>query len=166
MTAYQNVVRDFIARTRRNLELVREHAEAEGAHSVADGERRAFEVTQLVNSMLGLLVFPQQRYFNAIPHTPLEELVANGWPRVRAVDGFPDVEDLHDLMRYLRNAVTHFNIEFTEQSGKISGVRVWNTKPNGVKNWKTELSMQDLESITERFCDLLDEQLLEKSGDR
>jgi len=166
MTAYQDVVRDFIGRTRRNLDLVREHAEAEGARGVADEERRAFEVTQLVNSMLGLLVFPQQKYFNAIPHTPLADLAADGWPQVRAIDGFPDVADLHELMRYLRNAVTHFNIKFTEQSGKITGVRVWNSKPNGVVNWKTELSMQDLESITRRFCDLLDEKLQQGKGGR
>jgi len=166
MTAYKDVVRDFIGRTRRNLDLVREHAEAEGAHGVADEDRRAFEVTQLVNSMLGLLVFPQQKYFNAIPRTPLADLAGDGWPQVRAVEGFPDVADLREMMRYLRNAVAHFNIEFTEQFGTIDGVRVWNTKPNDVTNWKTELSMRDLESITERFCDLLDEQMRQGNGDR
>ena len=40
---YENVVRDFAARTRKNLRVI-EHLEADG--------QEVYEVTQLVNSML------------------------------------------------------------------------------------------------------------------
>ena len=164
MTMYQDVVRDFVRRTRRNLELVREQSAAEERAGTRDGQRSAFEVTQLVNSLLGLLVFPQQRYFDAIPHTPLADLARDGWPTVRAIDGFPNVDHLDDLMRYLRNAVAHFNIEFTEQGGQNSGVRVWNKPPGQPINWKSELAIRDLQTITERFSELRDKRLSPANG--
>lgn len=159
MTMYQDVVRDFIRRTRSNLELVRKHAKDADRQGLASEEREAFEITQLINSMLGLLVFPQQKYFNAIPRTPLAQLTADGWPRVRAIDGFPDVETLHDLLRYLRNAVSHFNLEFTEHNGHIRGVRLWNNNAKGDTTWKAALSLEELDAIIERFCDLLESEL-------
>ena len=55
---YQDLVRDFARRTRTNLEFIR--------HARNHGES-VYEVTQLVNSMLGLLVFPQQQYVDRIP---------------------------------------------------------------------------------------------------
>ncbi len=46
---YKEVIQDFARRTRKNLEAIdRLHAEG----------RQVYEVTQLVNSTLGLLVFP------------------------------------------------------------------------------------------------------------
>ncbi len=48
---YEEVIRDFAERTRAKLRAI-EQLEAEG--------RDVYEVTQLVNSTLGHLVFPQQ----------------------------------------------------------------------------------------------------------
>lgn len=157
---YTNVVRDFAQRTRRNLEFVRQ-AVARNQNGEIHGDPEVYEVTQLINSMLGLLVFPQQRYFDAIPATPLQELAAKGWPQIRVSPGFPDsVETLADLMRYLRNAVAHFNIEFLAPSGQIEGIRVWNTRKDKKTNtkkktWCAELPLRDLEMIADRFVEMI-----------
>ena len=55
---YESVIRDFAERTRKNLRAI-EDLQAKG------GE--AYEVTQLVNSMLGLLVFPRERFSIKFP---------------------------------------------------------------------------------------------------
>lgn len=68
---YQNVVEEFARRTRTNLELLRK---------LSTSEPDAYEVTALVNSMLGLLVFPQQKDMNSIAETPVDELKQLGWP--------------------------------------------------------------------------------------
>ena len=39
-----------------------------------------FEATQFINSMLGLVGFPQLEHVESIPRTPLEELQREGWP--------------------------------------------------------------------------------------
>ena len=92
---YESVIRDFAERTRKNLRTI-EDLQAKG------GE--AYEVTQLVNSMLGLLVFPRERFFDQIPQTSLSDLEADGWPVPKVVGDFPQARDLRELIRYLRNA--------------------------------------------------------------
>jgi hypothetical protein len=140
---YESVIRDFAERTRKNLRTI-EDLQAKG------GE--AYEVTQLVNSMLGLLVFPREKFFDQIPQTSLSDLEADGWP-IPKVDGhFPQAKDLRELIRYLRNAIAHFNIEFIGE--KIQSVRVWNTQ-HSKKTWQAEIGLEELRAIAERFTDLL-----------
>jgi len=115
---YKNLVRDFAERTLKNLESI----EAVVRH---DPHAEVFEVTQLINSMLGLLVFPQQRFFESIPETSLVELRSNGWP-IPAMKGSPPyAENLRDLMRCLRNGISHCNLEFTSDGHQLSGLRIW-----------------------------------------
>lgn len=57
---YKNVIEDFADRTRTNLALVERYAANGG---------EAYEVTQLINSLLGLLVSPRERLPRRIPRT-------------------------------------------------------------------------------------------------
>jgi hypothetical protein len=147
---YQDLVRDFAQRTRANLETLRSFQKAQPDVEV-------YEVTQLINSMLGLLVFPQQRYFDHIPETPLGNLASQGWPIPRVEGNYPQVKDLRELVRYLRNAITHCNLEFlADDREQINGLRVWNTNPrNGQTTWKARLTIEDIEKITDKFIQLL-----------
>ena len=95
---YQNLVRDFAQRTRANLDTLREVQRTQP-------DLELYEVTHLINSMLGLLVFPQQGYYNRIPETDLDQLAEEGWPIPEVVGDFPQVKDLRKLMSYLRNAI-------------------------------------------------------------
>jgi hypothetical protein len=143
---YEDLVADFAERTRANLEVLR-NAQRSG--------QQAFEVTALVNSLLGLLVFPQQRFVDSIPQTPLNELQVDGWPLPKVNGDFEQVSDLRDLIRYLRNAVAHCNLEFVPDShGRIDGILVWNRR-NGRTNWKATLTVVELEGIVDRFARLL-----------
>jgi hypothetical protein len=114
-----------------------------------------YEVTQLINSMLGLLVFPQQKYFDHIPNTSLAELVRLGWPIPRVEGRYPQVNNLRELLRYLRNGIAHCNLEFLSDDGQqISGLRVWNDR-RGRTTWKARLTLEDIEKITDKFIELL-----------
>jgi hypothetical protein len=143
---YEEIIRDFARRTRKNLAVIdRLHAEG---HEV-------YEVTQLVNSTLGLLVFPQQEYVAQIPPTLLAELERDGWPIPKVKGRFHQVKDLNQLIRYLRNAIAHFNIRFIgDGQNEISFLQVWN-EDRGKKTWEAELSVSDLRGIAERFIKLL-----------
>jgi len=144
---YEEKIRDFAERTRANLRAI-EQRKAEG--------HEAYEVTQLVNSMLGLLVFPQQRYVDKIPHTSLEELEQQGWPIPSVREGFQQVENLNQLVRHLRNAIAHFNVDFIgDGKNEVKFLHVWNTNPRGLRTWEAELSVSDLQGIAERFIELL-----------
>ena len=147
---YQDLVCDFAQRTRANLEAI-EWLRNQSQHLPA------YEITQLINSLLGLLVFPQQEFVNSIPATPLTQLQFQGWPIPKIVGNFQQVKDLRQLVRYLRNAIAHFNIEFTaDAKDQINGLRVWNDLPNnGPTNWKAELSIGDVKVLADKFVDLV-----------
>ena len=143
---YEDVVADFAWRTQQNLRAI-ETAEQNGAC--------VFETTQLINSMLGLLVFPREEFVDRIPKTPLSQLRSEGWPVPRVRPGFAQASDLAELVRYLRNAISHFNLKFQRDSqSRISGVRVWNTRC-GEKTWEADLQLDELRGIAEHFTELL-----------
>src|SRR5688500_7040073 len=71
---------DFAERTRKNLIVI------EGLAKTHLGERPlegVFEVTQLVNSLLGLLVFPQQEWFDKLPDTKLSQMAKPVWKELK-----------------------------------------------------------------------------------
>lgn len=145
---YKDVVADFAERTRKNLEVIKDIQKKQK-------DSQVFEVTQLINSMLGLLVFPKEAYFNKIPAISLSQIAKQGWPIPNVRAGYLPPKTLRDMIRLLRNAIAHFNLEFTiDKNDQISGLVVWN-EYEGTKTWEAELSIADLEGITLRFIDLL-----------
>jgi hypothetical protein len=145
---YEDVVKDFAKRTKHNLAVIK---------GLKEDEKEVYEVTQLINSMLGLLVFPKETYFTNIPRKSLEDLKTEGWVIPEVVGDFPQAKDLRELIRYLRNAIVHFNVKFCDDGfNRVTGIEVWNTRPGREDpNWKARLSIFELESITERFLDLI-----------
>jgi hypothetical protein len=146
---YKNLVRDFAVRTLKNLDAI-------DAAVAQNGEAEIYEVTQLINSMLGLLIFPQQRFFDSIKPTPLEELRSQGWPIPVMVGTPPRVQNLHDLMRFLRNGISHCNIEFTSDGHVITGMRIWNCPgPGKLRDWEAQLGLGELREIARKFIALV-----------
>jgi hypothetical protein len=146
---YQQLVQDFALRTRANIRIIQKIQKEQP-------EIEFFEVTQLINSLLGLLIFPQQRYIDRIPEIPLQNLEEDGWPVPKIVGGdYPQVKNLKELIRYLRNAIAHCNIEFiSDQNKQLHGLRLWNIR-RYIITWKAELTIADIEKLTEKFIDLL-----------
>ena len=145
---YEDVVANFAKRTMKNLQAL-ESLQQQGAD--------VFEVTQLINSMLGLLIFPREEFVGRIPKKSLPELKSEGWPVPKVSPGFRQVANLNELVRYLRNAISHFNIKFIEDgNNKICTLRVWNIETRGgKKTWEADLGLTDLRAIAERFTRLL-----------
>lgn len=141
---YEDLLKDFTERTKRNLEVIEE------LHKTG---KEVYEVTQLVNSCLGLLVFPKEQFIEKIPETPLDQLEKEGWPVPKLTGNFPQAENLRQLIRYLRNAIAHFNIEFIGDK-EISRLKVWNIR-HGKKVWEAELTVDDLRKLVEKFSDLI-----------
>ena len=143
---YNELISDFADRTLRNLDFVQER--------VRDGEQDLYDVTQLWNSLLGLVVLPletdKKRGNRRIPATPMTELGCQGWPRLTSSG--QDNESLHDVVKHLRHAVAHANVEFVPRSdGEIISVKIWNESPSGGHKWTGAATVEELE----RFVRLL-----------
>lgn len=147
MDYQQEYIIDFARRTRENLEYI-EQAHANGA--------KVYEVTQLCNSLLGLLVFPREYYMQSIPETPLGDLVEQGWPDIRTTHGELPQDDLRSLMQMLRNSIAHCNVEFcADDAGEIRGLKLWNRRGR-TTTWKAELTLNDLRTIALKFIELIE----------
>ena len=103
---------EFIARTQKNLKAI-ECLKQKG------GE--VYEVTQLLNSMLGLLIFPKERrLYEKIQPKSWDTMVEEGWPLPS--EEYPHVSDLEHLITNMRNAVAHCNIELIPEHGEIISI--------------------------------------------
>jgi hypothetical protein len=151
---YQDVIRDFALRTKKNLEYIETKASEDNSNP------EVYEVTQLINSLLGLIVFPREEYMSRLPQTPLSDLVDQGWAVPRIVGDYPQVKTLRELIDYIRHAISHFNIEFIPNSErKITGIILWNREYRGGKPgeiiWKAELNIEELRKLAFKFIDLI-----------
>lgn len=106
---------ELIYRTEKNLRAI---------ESLKDRGEEVYEVTQLINSLLGLLIYPKERMFYKIPHIRREYMEKEGWPL--PCEEISQVRHLRGLVKNVRNAVAHFNIEFRHDENEIVGVRFEN----------------------------------------
>ena len=125
-------IESFAERTKSNLLLIEDIVKD-------DKNRKACEVTQLINSIIGLLVFPKEGYFNLIPSNTTflnNEDAMNIFCKYcqnsgeyqylntyrKRVNGKPtyEIEDftIPFLIKRLRNSVSHENINILPQEPK------------------------------------------------
>jgi len=142
----------FAQHTLQNLELI-ERAFA--------GDSEFHPVTQLINSLVGLIVFIHEREFaRYVAKLPLSELVGQGWPKVQ-IDKDEEkrpTEALGDLVRHLRNAVAHGRIKFSSDSRDLTQVRVEieDYYPKAMlPYWTASLTAAELRVLTLKMIDLL-----------
>ena len=110
---------DIMRRSMANLAFVEAHAGPEGP----------YELTQLVNTFLGALAHPFEAMRDDLMSLSLGEAAVLGWPKIdreRPIDIDPD--SLGDLIRLVRNALAHGNLEFLSDGGKsapfVSGIPI------------------------------------------
>jgi hypothetical protein len=149
---YSDLITDFAERTLDNLDLVK--------RAVADGDPDAYEVTQLWNSLLGLIVAPREMDVRRLPRIRLTELHAAGWPNVTTA-GKLESETLRGLVGNLRNAVAHFNVKFhVDEDREIRAVSLWNDTiddegrplPDQPHRWDGYLDMDQLEQLARKIA--------------
>lgn len=146
MTSPRDKIRDVATRTLKNLEKM--------DNLYAKGEE-VYEVTQLINSLLGLIVFPQQEYVSIIPNIPTSELEEDGWPIPLAIGDFRQASDLNYLIKKLRNSISHHHLEYiSDDNDQIVSLVLWD-EYRGKVNWKAQISVSDLKQFIFRFTELL-----------
>lgn len=115
----------FAERTRKNLEyILAAHDAHEGVHVV----------TQVILSLLGVVVFPFERHTTEAHVDPdLQELAAAGWPLWDYVDGSRPPKTLSGLIGHLRHATAHNNVSFSSDSRFLHDVVIGfkNNPPTG-----------------------------------
>jgi len=146
---YSDIVNDFVFRTKKNLEAI----EVDLSHG-----KEVYEVTHLINSLLGLIILPEQKFYDNLPETlTLEDLKQEGWPESLLNWDHALGKNFKNLMRLLRNGISHFHLEFLVELGELSGLKIWNINNSNIKDWEVELSIEDLKSLVEKFIEKIKE---------
>lgn len=154
----RNTLSGIAARVNNNLAFVASARTSEGAD--------VHIVTQLLLSLLGLVVFPVQELKNegstALRTEMLDDLEAKGWPKWKFTIG--GSSDLQDLLIHIRNAVSHHRLTFSSDSRNLEEVDITFRDRRFAKdpdNWQAHISAKDLQS----FVQLLSELLSKKQSD-
>jgi len=132
---------EFIARTKKNLIAI---------ECLKDKGCEVYEVTQLLNSMLGLLVFPKEKLYKKIQPKNWDMMVKEGWPLPSGDNA--KVSDLEELIRKMRNAVAHINIELVNDGNEIIGIRFSSYHRKG-QNWTGVYDIASLRKFVDMFLD-------------
>ena len=151
----------FALRTRKNLEYIRD---------AFDRDEDVHVVTHVVNSLLGIVVVPKERYFEeSFWSIGLEELTRRGWPKWDITIDEPTKKSsntvtLGDLIRHLRNATVHGRFRFGGEpdSRHISEVKliVEDAPPKARNpNWRAEISGNDLFQFCLLLADYIDDSI-------
>lgn len=143
----------FAARVRKNLDfIIMKRSENEDVH----------EVTQLVTSLLGLIVFPWED--GALKHLeslPLSDLEQQGWPHWRILlDEKRDTSTLGKLTWHLRNAASHRRLRFSSDDPQLSKVQIEfedAPRPHAPANWRATISGAELKEFCDRFTTKLED---------
>lgn len=158
-------------RTRKNLDYIYEQKKRG-----ADVE----EFTQLLNSILGMLILPREEYFNShfrsgneVTWQNLEEM---GLERLDITEkqlctespNLKPAESFSQLITNMRHAFAHHRFEIIGET-EIKSVKVWDV-PSREKNetkdrrWEAEFSIEQLKSIAYLFIDYLEKKHGHEAG--
>lgn len=132
---YKKLVKDLIERTRENY------------YSYTGN----YEVTDLINSSLGLFVFPEQKFFEKISDdfvSPelFDELKSN------TENKYGEENNLKNICNHIRNGIAHFHLEFEAKDNEISKIII-NDKPpkSEIYKFKISFSIELLEKFFFEF---------------
>lgn len=102
---YEKFKRDFIIRTKENLLKIT--------------EQNGYEVTQLINSSVGMLIVPEQKFYNEIDNSFVNEATLN---EINLCIDSKNKMSLKEIVRHLRNSISHSRIKFENDNGEISKI--------------------------------------------
>jgi hypothetical protein len=157
---------EFARRTKCNLDHIQEQVEWQKSKRETPA---LYEVTQLINSLLGIIVHPKESLPPHFFDIELDKLYQKGWPEFRlATEEIDDhcitlPQTLLGLLRLMRNAIAHNQIAYISlppDTGDIESIHFWN-KPGKNKIWEIEVSINQLR----KFVTLLLDHIISQDGE-
>ncbi len=149
----RNEAIEIARRTRKNLEYIKAEFDRLGKDS------KVHLVTQLVNSLLGMVVLPREQYLEVRNEaTDWNSLVGQGWPEWDITKG--QAETLGQLVRHVRNAAAHGRIAYSSDSRYLHQVTILveDSDDQGKSiNWRAEIRGDKLYDFCIKFAEHVDE---------
>ena len=142
-----------------NLDLIERLAPKWGT---PEQSQPPFSETQLLMSLLGVLVFPHEKAPNALGeiirgYEPINHVLKVVYSRrdddkieMTGAEGETEIVDpkvVSKLPVLLRNSLAHFNILPINKEGRFGGIRIWNRDWNGQITFVADVDFDEMRSL-------------------
>lgn len=137
-----NAIKDFVCRTKYNLELyLKNNKENEGKYP--------YEVTQILNSFLGIIVLPKEKENYVLASIDISNLQN----KIQIEQN----KDATTFFRHLRNSVSHGNflnnMDIDQRTKEIKQITFKDFIPhNGLQTFEITLSIAEIKQIIEKIA--------------
>lgn len=143
MSHYKTQEIDFINRTKTIIEQY-------DNFKIADKEK--YEVTLLLNCLVGLLILPQQHWFDSLP---IEEISQKEWginPNHISKIKTGETKNIKDVSRHLRNSIAHYQFKaFDNSSNQISSIKFKDKDQAGNITFEAIIPLQNLRQFVNKL---------------
>lgn len=149
---YQQFLKDFVERTKTNLKIIQEQSKHHD---------EGYEVTQLINSCLGLIVFVNEDKSNfeateisydALVETQKEHAFSfNDSTTLIKYKEFPvtNRDTQKSTLEHIRHSLAHSNIGIIAKNHQIKGITLKNIPPwnHGDATWHIAITIEEFQKI-------------------
>lgn len=175
---------DFAQRTKENLKFIKEEAARQRASGTKEEDLTVFEVTQMINSFVGFIMFPKQEYFNVLdPNVEFiteeskrifEKISANKekYKYYSTYKKYDEIKKKYDdkeneklsaktLILHFRNAIGHDKLSVLPiDSGTTNIIKAFKIEDSRkfrdhIMKFSIEIPVDELEELIIGMCDLL-----------
>ena len=164
---YEYFIKDFIYRTRKNHMKIWQRYE--------EDESQRYEVTQLINSLFGLLIVPNEKYKykrngQGVTESYLQkteeyeeilEIINELKSKKRHFSSYKDDYEVSDFIRHMRNSLAHSGnqgIHFLpcQEGQEITSVIFYDNKTEHgvISEFCVELTIQEIRDLSQSISDM------------
>ena len=157
MSHYKNQEIDFINRTKTIIQQY-------DRFQIVETEK--YEVTLLINCLIGLLILPQQHWFDNLP---TQEVSQKEWginPKHISTIKKGETKNVKNVARHLRNSIAHYNFKvFENTSNEISSIKFEDFETtNGatkqkIKTFEATITVSCIRQFTTKLTETLAEEM-------
>lgn len=144
MSYYKNQEFDFVNRTKAIIEQY---------DKLELSKAEKFEVTLLLNCLVGLLILPQQHWFDNLPTDLIsqKEWGINEKDVSFIKEGEP--KNVKNIARHLRNSISHYRFKAfaNDESNDISRIKFEDYDPSNKKTFETTISVSSIRQFTTKL---------------
>ena len=161
-------VREFARRTLANLKFIEKEVESRHKAGIEDKDiHDVFEVTQLINSFVGMLIFPKEACYNNVGNRNffrnseakmiLRDIVNNP-AKYHSTYKYEDNEKLPPkrLAKHLRNAIAHNRLRILfDDNASITGARFFDVDNDSGETFQIELKLEEIKILLIALCEAI-----------
>ncbi len=150
MSFYLQQEFDFIDRTKAIIKQ----------YDSLEPDDKKFEVTLFINCLFGLLILPQQHWFNMLPEELLntEKWGIDEGDIIFIKSG--EEKNVKNIARHLRNSISHYRIKvFNNTSNEIKSMKFEDFDPKNIKTFEATFNILQMRKFVDSFTLCLVEQM-------